>query len=363
MSSSESSELTRCLQFRKPSHMCLSAKLAGSSGIEKAAARYRCLTKAAGVGQLETMTETGFLPITLESSTRAQLAVRHRAALGTARGVIQINHGLAEHAARYERFADFLAARGYHTYAHDHRGHGLTKAPDAPPGQFAASNGVDKVIEDVAAIHRSIAVDHPGLPVICFGHSMGGLIALNFAEAHPEDLAGLAVWNANFNGGPLGRVAQAILAFETMLLGSDVPSRILPKLTFQAWGKAVPNHRTLFDWLSRDEAEVQAYINDPLCGWDANVSLWKDTFELIYGGPKGLSKLPRNLPIQLVGGEKDPATDGGKALQWLSNKMKNTGFSDIELTILVGTRHESLNEINRKNAMSLFADWADRVTA
>lgn len=308
------------------------------------------------------MGETEFSPITLESSTRAQLAVRHRAAIGNARGVIQVNHGLAEHSARYERFADFLAARGYHVYVHDHRGHGLTKAPNAPLGQFAKENGVDKVIEDVAAIHRSIAVDHPGLPVICFGHSMGGLIALNFAEAHPEGLAGLAVWNANFNGGPLGHVAKAILAIEAMFLGSDVPSRILPKLTFQAWGKAVPDHKTMFDWLSRDEAEVRAYIDDPLCGWDATVSLWQDTFEMIYGGPKGLSKLPRDLAVQLVGGQNDPATDGGKAVKWLAERMKSVGFSATELTILPNTRHESLNEINRLDAMNLFVEWADRIT-
>lgn len=309
------------------------------------------------------MGDEDFSPVTLESSTRAQLAVRHMAPEAPARGVVQINHGLAEHTGRYRRFARFLAGRGYHVYAHDHRGHGLTKAPNALPRQFARENGVDKVIEDVAAIHRSIAADHPGLPIICFGHSMGGLIALNFAEAHPAGLAGLALWNANFRGGMAGRAAELILAVERALLGSDVPSRILPRLTFEAWGKAVPHHRTLFDWLSRDAAEVDAYIADPDCGWDATVSLWRDVFRLVFAGPEKLDRLPKDLPVQLIGGAKDPGTDGGKAVTWLEGRMKMAGLRHVETTILPETRHESLNDINRNENMALFADWADRITA
>jgi alpha-beta hydrolase superfamily lysophospholipase len=71
------------------------------------------------------------------SPTGATLAVRHVPATITPRAVVQINHGLAEHAARYQRFARFLAARGYHVYVHDHRGHGATRAPDSIPGAFA----------------------------------------------------------------------------------------------------------------------------------------------------------------------------------------------------------------------------------
>ena len=91
------------------------------------------------------------------------------------RGVIQINHGLAERAARYARFAETMAALGFHVYAHDHRGHGATVAPDAPPRIFGNPDGASKVIADVAAIHDLIASEHPGLPVIVFGHSMGWL--------------------------------------------------------------------------------------------------------------------------------------------------------------------------------------------
>lgn len=308
------------------------------------------------------MTEQDFSPFTLESPTGAALAARHMPATGAARAVVQINHGLAEHAARYRSFAGFLAERGCHVYAHDHRGHGATRAPGSIPGAFARSGGADKVIADVAAVHAHIREAHPSLPVITFGHSMGGLIALNFAEAHPRASAALAVWNSNFNAGAAGRAGQALLAVEAFFKGSDTPSAILPKLTFQAWARAMPDRRTDFDWLSRDPAEVDAYIADPLCGWDATVSMWRDVFDLIYrGGTKEqLEKLPKDLPVHLLGGGDDPATDKGKAIEWLAGRMKKTGLENIECRVLPDTRHETLNEINRDDAMTHFADWLDR---
>ena len=302
---------------------------------------------------------------TLASPTGASLKLYSRKADGKARASIQISHGLAEHAARYAGFADFLAARGYNTYAHDHRGHGHTTAPDAPLGKFGDPDGGKKVIADVLAVHDLIATEHAGIPVIVFGHSMGGLIALNFVQKHSARIQGAAIWNANFTAGISGRAALAILAWERFRLGSDVPSRMLPRLTFQAWGKAVPGHRTLFDWLSRDPAEVDKYIADPLCGWDASVSLWRDLFGFIFNGADDsrFAGIARNLPINLAGGEKDPATAGGKAVDHLAGRMRRMGFSNLVSKVYAQTRHESLNEVNRNMIMEDFVAWTDKVTA
>ncbi len=299
------------------------------------------------------------------SPTGASLNLYTRRADGTARAVVQINHGLAEHAARYARFADALAARSFHAYAHDHRGHGFTRAPDAPQGRFGTPNGAAKVIADVDCIHDLIAREHPGLPVIVFGHSMGGLIALNYVLRHSERVHAAATWNANFTAGPLGYLARAILAWEKFRLGSDVPSRLLPRLTFQAWGKQVPDHRTAFDWLSRDKAEVEKYIADPLCGWDASVSLWQDLFSFIFFGADdgNFSATRKDLPFNLVGGEKDPATDGGKAVTNLAGRMRRMGFSNLVSTVYADNRHESLNELNRETITADFTDWADSALA
>jgi alpha-beta hydrolase superfamily lysophospholipase len=311
-------------------------------------------------------TDGGATRITLErlsSPTSAELALRYAAAAGAARAVIQINHGLAEHAARYARFMSALSQAGFHAYAHDHRGHGLTTAPDGAPRVFARDNGAAKVIADVEAVHALIAARHPGLPVITFGHSMGGLIALNHAIAHPARAAGVAVWNANFSAGLLGRLGQAILAYEAFRLGHDVPSRVLPKLTFQAWAKSVKDRRTAFDWLSRDPAEVDAYINDPLCGWDASVSMWRDVFRLVFNDADDakLGALARSLPLNIRGGGRDPATDFAKATRDLERRCKALGFNDVTLEIDPDGRHESLNDTGKDGVTAAFIAWAARV--
>ncbi len=280
---------------------------------------------------------------------------------GPARAVVHINHGLAEHAARYARFADFLAPHGIATYAHDHRGHGFTTAPDAPPGRFAAADGQDKVVADVVAIHDLIRTAHPGVPLVVFGHSMGGLIAANLLLRHPQGIHAAAIWNANFSAGLEARLVQAILRWEQFRLGSDVPSRLLPRLTFQAWGRQVAGHATPFDWLSRDPAEVRKYIDDPLCGWDASVSLWRDLFGFIVAGAndRNFAGLRRDLPINLVGGGEDPATDGGEAVQHFAGRLRRMGFSNLVSTVYAETRHESLNELNRDIIMRDFLGWLE----
>lgn len=297
----------------------------------------------------------------VRSPTGAGLNLFVRQADGRPRAVVQINHGLAEHAARYARFADFLGPRGYHVYVHDHRGHGATKALDAPLGKFADQDGPAKVIADVGAVHDLIAREQPNLPVILFGHSMGASVALNFLLHHSPRVHAAAIWNGNFSQRLLGQLALGILGWERMRLGSDVPSRLLPKLTFRAWGKAVPNHRTLFDWLSRDEAEVANYIADPLCGWDASVSMWRDVVGMALNGGRDacFAGIRRDLPVSVVGGEKDPASDYGKGITHLANRMRMMGFSNLVSKVYADTRHESLNEVNRDIIMDDFATWAN----
>lgn len=299
----------------------------------------------------------------LASPTGASLRLLSKVPAGALRGVVQVNHGLAEHAARYARFADFLAERGFATYAHDHRGHGFTTAPGAPLGSFGPEPMAANVVADVLAVHDEIARRHPGTPVIAFGHSMGALIAMNFVLAHSTCIAGAAIWNGNFSAGLLGRLAQAVLAWERFRLGSDVPSRILPRLTFEAWAKQASDGRTQFDWLSRDLAEVDAYVADPLCGWNASVGMWKAVFDLVFAGAddRNFSTIRRDLPLNLVGGGADPESLKGKTVTALAVRLQRMGFSNLISTIYPETRHESLNEVNRDIIMADFAAWAETV--
>ncbi|MBD9372932.1 alpha/beta hydrolase [Rhizobium sp. ARZ01] len=301
----------------------------------------------------------------LQSPTGARLAYHHETARGHGKGIVLISHGLAEHSLRYRAFAERLASEGFHVYAHDHRGHGETTAPDAPIGRFAQRDGVQQALRDMLAMCELATANHPGSPVIQFGHSMGGLLALSFAQAHSGKIDGLAVWNSNFNPGPAGRAAQAILLAERMLKGSDVPSGLLPKLTFGAWAKAVADRRTDFDWLSHDAAEVDKYVGDPLCGFDASVSLWIDIFAMTYAAAntRAIVRLPKALPVHLAGGDEDPATDFGRSVAWLGRRLEKAGLADVTCLIHRGLRHETLLERRdlREMPIANFADWCQRV--
>lgn len=302
----------------------------------------------------------------LASPTGANLNLLHMRPKDKLRAVVHINHGLAEHAARYQPFADYLSQVGFAVFAHDHRGHGHTTASDATAGRFAeapAGRGWEKVVADSLAVNTRARTEYPQSPLITFGHSMGGLIAMNFALSHPDRQIALAVWNSNFKMGLEGRVAQAILAAERMLKGSDVPSGMLSRLTFEAWGKAIKNAKTRSDWLSHDTAAVSAYIEDPLCGWDPTVGLWQDIFAMAFHGSNraALAALPKTMPIHLVGGGQDPATAKGRAVTWFARKLRGHGMEDVTCCIYEGLRHETLNESappGAHGAMEDFAAWA-----
>ncbi|MEN0087860.1 MAG: alpha/beta hydrolase [Pseudomonadota bacterium] len=300
---------------------------------------------------------------TIASTSGAALHAYVQDAALAPSAIIQINHGLSEHAARYGRFQAALAAAGFASIAHDHRGHGKTTAPDTEPRVYAYENGVSKVLADIGSVHKFARDRWPNVPIITFGHSAGGLMALNFACQNPKASAALAVWNSNASGGIAGRAAQAILAVEARLPGAASPSKIIPKLTFDAWNKQLAPNRTGFDWLSRDDAEVDAYVADPLCGFPASVSMWQDIFRLIYGAgsAKNVSHLPATLPIHLLGGEKDPATEGAKATRNMASQMARLGCRNVSLNILADTRHESLNELNRDETTDSFIAWLNDV--
>ena len=297
------------------------------------------------------MTQTQFHTETLDSPTGAKIALHTMKAEGTPRGIVHINHGLAEHGARYDRFAAFLAGRGYHVAAHDHRGHGATTAEDGAPRRFADTDGWNKLMADVAAVEAELRTRWPGLPLIIFGHSMGAVIAFNHILRQPGSVEGAAIWNGNMALGPLKPVMRFILWCEALAGGPWTPSHTLDRMTFKAWNKRFPEGRSDADWLSRDQAEVDAYNDDPVCGWPSSVSLWRDFIDgVAYAETDAhLANLPRDLPLHLTGGSEDPATDGGKAVAKLAARLKKAGLGDVRCEILEGFRHETM-------------DWLDRVT-
>jgi alpha-beta hydrolase superfamily lysophospholipase len=310
------------------------------------------------------MSEPDFKQDVLDSPSSAKLAVWRREAAGTPRGIVHINHGLAEHGGRYGPFAEMLASRGYHVVAQDHRGHGATTAPDGAPRRFADEDGWTKLMTDVAAVNADARTRWPGLPLIIFGHSMGGVVAFNHVLRDPESIDGAAIWNANLALGPVKTVMRIVLFFEALVGGPFTPSHTLDKLTFKAWNKRFPEGRSDADWLSRDTEEVDKYVNDPVCGWPSSVSLWRDFLRGVeYTEDRTrLDAVPHALPFNMRAGSKDPATEGGSAIRKLYKRLRRAKFEDLDFKVLKGFRHETLNEVGREAQMEEFANWLDRLT-
>lgn len=280
---------------------------------------------------------------------------------GKVKAVVQINHGLTEHSGRYEHFMQHLSSNGYVAIAHDHRGHGLTEAERLPKGQFSGRDGSRKVLKDVDFLNDYIRTEFPETPIICFGHSMGALIAANYTIRHPHKVHALAVWNCNFQASDHAPLAQIILGFEAFFLGSDVPSALIPKLTFQRWSKSIEGAETGVDWLSSDSEQLMSMADDELIGWKPSISMWQDVFKFISRGAKidALSRLPKSMPINLVGGGEDPSTNKGQAVSWFADRLRQIGMNNINFKIYKNARHETLNDFDRHTAMEDFVTWAN----
>lgn len=303
----------------------------------------------------------------MDSPTGAALHVRVARASSVPRGILLVQHGLAEHGGRYEGFADEMRLLDLDVFVHDHRGHGSTSALDAPFRRFATSNGAAKVVADSHAVLAHARSEHPGLPIIVFGHSLGGTIALQMAERYGVELAGVAVWNANLTFGLQERIAVQGLKVERAMKGSDVASRLFARATFEAWGKSVEGARTPHDWLSHDPSVVEDYARDPLCGFTPTVSMASDIVDLVRraGEEAQLSQLPTDLPIHLLGGGGDPATAGGEAVDALAARIRINGSRRVTSEIVAGARHETLNEIElyRAPAIASLSVWIRDILA
>jgi len=278
---------------------------------------------------------------------------------GEVKAVIHITHGMAEHSMRYPRFAAKLTAAGFAVFTHDMRGHGRTIADDAPQGVFAKSDGLNKVLKDQNEIINLIKKRLPNRPIICFGHSLGSIINLNFALKYPNQVNALACWNSGIETGLLPKASRVILAIEGFFRNQNLPSLIAWKLSFEAWNATFKPNRTRFDWLSRDENEVDIYVDDPHCGFEVSISMWRDILGGVFyaGNKKNLQKLPKELPVHIIGGGEDPCTQNGGDMEKLAVKLRNNGLSDVTCMILEGTRHESLNEINLNQTTQHFIKW------
>jgi len=269
--------------------------------------------------------------------------------------VIQIFHGLGEHRARYARFAASAATRGIAVVAHDHLGHG----PGADElGYFADDNGWRILSDDGLRVLEWQKDRLPGTPTILLGHSMGSYIAQYFCMQHGEHLQALILSASTWPDKSKLIPGRLIARFEAWRLGQRGKSALLDKLGFGDFNRRFQPARTDLDWLSRDPAEVAAYVNDPLCGGPYSCGLWLDLMSglLSIASDESLTRIPTALPILLTGGSDDPV-GGEPGIGKLADHYRASGHEKLDVKLYAGGRHEMLNETNREEFTDDLLDW------
>lgn len=260
------------------------------------------------------------------------------------RGVLQIAHGMGEHALRYLEPLTPIIESGIVVYANDHRGHGRTAASKDELGDFG-SRGFPALADDMAILSRLIRREHPQQKIILLGHSMGSFALQVYLPEHSDLIDGAVI---------SGSAAMDLLAAG---FGKGV--------TLDSIGSGDAKPRTPFDWLSRDEREVDKYIADPLCGFSAKDAS-RDT--MFAAGLKAsemeeIKKIRRDLPIYLFAGDKDPVNNRMEWLTPLVDRYRAAGVKDVTFDWHKDGRHEMLNETNRAEVVANLGRWIDRVIA
>ena len=306
------------------------------------------------------MTDVRHQRHTLEAGDDHEIHLQTWEPAGDASVVIQILHGLGEHGDRYARFAATAVARGFAVCVHNHRGHG----PETSHlGHFADGDGWPKVVNDARIVNRFLAERFPGTPTVLLGHSMGSFIAQNYAMHYGGELSGLILSGSTWSAKLLVYIAAAIARIESWRVGAHLHSPVLHALGFASHNKPFEPARTEVDWLSRDEAEVDKYVADPLCGGPYSVRLWQDMFGglLEITSDKSLLRIPADVPILITGGELDPI-GGDKGMGKLLQHYAQTGHQRLKARIYPDGRHEMLNETNRDQVTADWLDWVDTNT-
>ncbi len=285
------------------------------------------------------------------------------------KAVVQILHGLAEHAKRYERLAEALCKEGYICYANDHPGHGLT-AGDLTEATLEGHAGVlgpsgwRGVVNGIHDLSNIIKKENPNLPLFLIGHSWGAMLAQDYIQDWGNEIKGCILSGTN------GKVRSLVVKAGKVLLKSEMkkrsptePSQKMYDMNFKTnnrdWEKE--EGATGFEWLSRDKIEVQKYIDDPWCGFIPPARLW---LEFLYGfekmyDPKNEEKVPKDLPVYFISGSLCPIGNKTKYVKGMVDRYIKNGMKDVNYKFYEDTRHEIFNEVNREEVFKDVINWLD----
>jgi len=278
------------------------------------------------------------------------------------KGIVQISHGVGEHAGRYQPIAKILVDQGFEVYANDHRVHGRTAKSKELMGYYDGKNYFYDAVEDMRQLTMLIKKEHPTKKIVLFGHSMGSLLSRQYVTKYGDDLHALVLsGTASFMKG-LGTVGLASAKVIGAFRGRSRSNDLLKSVFFSEFNKKFKPNRTKVDWISSDEEQVDLFEADPYRIEDFSLSVFVD----ILKGSKEINKqltfnsTPKNLPIFIFSGDKDPVGEMGKGVKKVINQYKKAGINDLTSKIYEGGRHEMLNETNKEEVEQDVINWINQ---
>jgi len=266
---------------------------------------------------------------------------------------VVIAHGMAEHPERYSDLANYLNKQSINVFAIFHIGHGdvANKLGHMGKGEFIQC--VTNMNELITKVENETK-----LPTFLLGHSMGSFLSQLYLTKY-SNIKGL-ILSGSTAATPIMKIGSVIASIVSDLaIDNSKPSPFMDKMSFGSYNAAIPNPRTNFDWLNRDEKEVDKYIADPLCGFVCSKSFFKGMCGGLkeMGSKKALTNVNIDIPILIHGGSKDPVSNSGKGLYDLQKQYINLGCKDVTFFIYDEARHEIYNELNKKEVYKNTLDF------
>lgn len=273
--------------------------------------------------------------------------------------ILQLVHGMAEYALRYDDFARFIAEKGAVVVADDHLGHGESVGENGIQGYFCENDPATVVVRDVHRLKKMTQEKYPGVPYYILGHSMGSFILRNYLCKYGTGIDGAIVMGTGNQPKLLAMMGKLIPSIIAKFKGWEYKSKFVDNMALGANNKKIANKRTPVDWLSRNTENVDNYIADPQCGFLFTVNGFYTLCELVLraSAEENLKQMPKTLPVFFVAGKEDPVGNYGKGVQAVCNRFLTLGMNRIEIKLYEEDRHEILNEVDNKTVYEDIYKW------
>lgn len=279
---------------------------------------------------------------------------------GDVKAVLQIFHGMAEHAGRYIELAEFMTGKSVAVYAADHRGHGRSVKNLADLG-YLGKAGFYGIVEDGYLLTKIIKEKHHEVPNYLLGHSMGSFVAQEYISKYGNQINGVIISGSAAQFDFDVPLAAFISKVERIFRSDKRPSHLMDFLCFHDYNKKFKAEKIKFAWLNRIRKEVEKYENDPFCGTVFPINF----FVAFLNGLKNLhkkekvAKISKDMPVYIFSGDNDPVGKYGRLTTNLYNLYKHLEIKDLRLKLYLGGRHEMLHEINKQEVFADIYKWLD----